>query len=204
MRYSVTRFKSLAAALKDIGPFIRNGEHLQTGKAFEQFGGMRSREMLANWLVCVVTNSADRRELTFSSDPTGGDGIIEDTATGETWLTEHVLVPQLRAAQTSDAEALILKAVEEKQCKGGAAYAAGKTLIVFLNAGAGIWHPNRIARQLPKPLHFAAVWAVGLQFVDAGEYVYTVTNLDLSDGDAPAFLVRISKEFDAWDVSRAQ
>ncbi len=124
MKYSVTRFKSLTAALKELEPLIRNGEHLQTGKAFEQFGGMRSREMLAN--------------------------------------------------------------------------------IVFLNAGAGIWHPNRIARQLPKPLHFAAVWAVGLQFVDAGEYVYAVTNLDLSDGDAPAFLVRVSKEFDAWEVSRAQ
>jgi hypothetical protein len=193
----------LAAALKELEPFIRNGEHLQTGKPFEQFGGMRSREMLANWLVCVVTNWADGRQLTFSSDPTGGDGIIEDMATGETWLTEHVLVPHLRGGETDDAEALILRAIEEKQRKGGAAYAAGKTLIVFLNAGAGIWYPNRVARQLPKPLHFGAAWAVGLQFVDGGEYVYAVTNLDLSDGDAPAFLVRISKGFDAWKIGRA-
>jgi hypothetical protein len=118
VKYFVTRFKSLPVALKELEPFIRNGKHLQT-----------------NW--------ADGRQLTFSSDPTGGDGIIEDMATGETWHTEHVLVPHLRAAQTGDAETLILRKVEEKQRKGGAAYAAGKTLIVFLNAGAGIWHPNR-------------------------------------------------------------
>jgi hypothetical protein len=204
MKYSVTRFKTLAIALKELEPFIGNGKHLQIGKAFKQFGGMRSREMLANWLVCVVTNWADGRQLTFSSDPTGGDGIIEDTATGETWLTEHVFVPHLPAGQTGDAEALILRKIEDKRRKGGAAYAAGKTLIVFLNAGAGIWYANRIARQLPEPLLFAAVWVVALQVVDAGEYVYAVTNLDVSDGDAPAFLVRISKEFDAWEISRAQ
>src|SRR6476660_6894011 len=36
MKYRVTRFKSLAIALKEIEPFIRNGEHLQTGKPFEK------------------------------------------------------------------------------------------------------------------------------------------------------------------------
>src|SRR5262249_19889180 len=68
--------------------------------------------------------------------------------------------PRLRAGQTPDAETLILKAIDQKRDKGGAAYAAGKTLIVFLDAGAGTWFPNRVARRLPDPLHFAAVWVV--------------------------------------------
>jgi DNA invertase Pin-like site-specific DNA recombinase len=185
MNYPVTRFTSLAVALKEIEPFIRNGGHLQTGKPFKKFGGMRSRELLANWLLCVAINSVSEGKLTFSSDPIGGDGIICDDVTGETWPTEHVMVPRLRAGQTDDAEALILKAVEQKRGMGGAAYAGGKTLIVFLDAGAGTWLPNKVARQLPKPLHFTTVWVVGLQRVEAGEYVYGVTNLDVSEGQCP-------------------
>jgi hypothetical protein len=205
MKYPVTQFKSLGVALKELEPFIRNGKHLQTGKRFKKFGGMLSREMLANWLVCVAINAEDRIELNFSSDPVGGDGIIRNVATGETWPTEHVMVPRLNEGQTGDAEALILNAIQKKRLKG-AAYARGKTLIVFLEAGpaAGKWFPNRVARQLPRPLDFATAWVVALKGVEEGEYVYNVTHLDVSEGDAPALLVRIRKEFNAWDVTRIQ
>ena len=118
--------------------------------------------------------------------------------------TEHVMVPRLRAGQADDAETLILKAIDQKRDKGDAAYAAGKTLIVFLDAGAGTWFPNRVARRLPDPLHFAAVWVVGLQGVEASEYVYGVTNLDLIEGNAPTLLVRIKEDFGAWEVTRTQ
>jgi hypothetical protein len=86
--------------------------------------------------------------------------------------------------------------------KAARPYAASKTLAVFLEAGAaaGAWHPNRLGRGLPDPLHFATVWVVALQKVEDGAYVYAVTNLDVSDGVAPTLLVRIGKEFDAWDV----
>lgn len=204
MKYPVKRFKSLSVALKELEPFIRNGEHLQTGKPFKKFGGMRSREILANWLLCAAVNSATVGELTFSSDPVGGDGIICDMSTGETWPTEHVMVPRLRRGQTDDAETLILKAIGKKISKGGAAYATGKTLIVFLDAGAGVWFPNKVARNLPDPLHFAAAWVAGLQGVEADEYVYGVTHLDVSGGNAPTFLVRIGKDFDAWEVRPMQ
>jgi hypothetical protein len=99
---------------------------------------------------------------------------------------------------------LILKAIGLKQNKGGAAYASGKTLVVFLNAGAGIWYPNRVAKQLPRPLDFAAVWVVGLHGGDAGEYIYNATLLDVSEGDAPAWRVRLSEAFDAWKVDGVQ
>jgi hypothetical protein len=32
MKHRVTRFKSLKVGLKELEPFIRNGEHLQTGE----------------------------------------------------------------------------------------------------------------------------------------------------------------------------
>lgn len=200
MRYPVKRFKSLAVALKELEPFIRNGQHLQDGKPFGRFGGMRSREMLANWLLCAAVNSGSESKLNFSSDPIGGDGILRDDATGETWPTEHVMVPKLRPGQTGDAEALILQAVEQKRSKGGEAYAAGKTLVVFLNAGAGTWSPNKVARQLPVPLYFATVWVVGLQTVEMGTYIYGVTHLELTDGNAPIVRVHIGKDFDTWKV----
>jgi hypothetical protein len=206
MKHPTTRFKSLKVALKELEPFIRNGEHLQTGKPFKRFGGLRSRELLANWLLCVAFNydcrSPDR--LTFTSDPLGGDGILYDTESDTSFPTEHVLVPAVRGGKAVDVEALILKAIDRKRKKGWAAYASGKTLVVFLNAGGGVWHPNRVAKRVPDPLHFAVVWVVGLHHVEAGRYVYGVTQLDLSDGSAPTWLVSIGTDFCTWSIERIQ
>ena len=97
-----------------------------------------------------------------------------------------------------------LKAIALKQNKGGAAYASGKTLVVMLNADGGPWYPNKVADQLPAPLDFDAVWVVGLHGVDADEYVYDVVRLDRSRGNAPAWSVRIAKDFESWTIESVQ
>ena len=201
----MTKFKSLDACLKELEPFIRNGAHLQTGKPFKRFGGLRSREILANWLICVAINSERQGSpLIFTSDPQGGDGIICDTETETTWPTEHVMVPKAGPSETRSIETLILNAVELKQQKGGAAYASGKTLIVFLDSGLGEWLPNKVTRQLP-PIDFDAVWVVGLQGVVSGKYIYGISRLHmLPDGNAPTWLIRIEQDFNSWDVRRLQ
>lgn len=207
MKYPVARFKSLALALKELEPFIRDGNHLQTGKPFRQLRGMRSREVLANWLICVAANFEHRGDrLSFTSDPIGGDGLIVDSQTKVTWQTEHVIVlrQRLTSATEKNIETRILEAVGDKRDKGGAAYATGKQLVVFLDSGAGCWFPNKVARELPRPLYFDDVWVVGLCQLDLGEYVYAVTQLDLSDGNTPAWLVRIGRNFDKWGVERIQ
>jgi hypothetical protein len=131
MKYPITRFKSLKLALKELEPFIRNGRHLQTGKPFKRFGELRSRELLANWLVCAAINSLHQTErLTFSTDPLGGDGIIRDTETERTWPTEHILVPTVNSGEV-DVEVLILEAIGKKHSKGGAATLPGKRLSYF-------------------------------------------------------------------------
>ncbi len=187
-------------ALKELEPYVRNGHHLQTGRRISNFGDMLSREMLANWLLCVVGNATCEVKLTFS---TGDDGIIWDEASGETWPTEHVMVPHLHG-QADNAEALILEKVDHKR-RFGEPYGSGKTLVVFLNAGvAGKWHPNTVARRLPEPLYFATVWVVSPHGFESGEYVYNVTNLDLSAGHVPIFKVRIEQNFDRWHVTRSQ
>lgn len=205
MKYPVIYFKSLKDAIKQLEPVIRNGNAIQTGKPIKQFGNQLPREMLANLLLCLAINShrdpPDR--LTFTSDPKGGDGIILDTVTGETWPTEHVLAPTISGSKAEDVEAVILEKIEFKRQKPGQPY-AGKTLVVLLNIEGLKWYPNRVARQLPAPLGFAAVWVVGLQGVEAGEYVYAVTELDVSEGDAPVSLVRIAKNWDAWQVTLLQ
>lgn len=72
MKHQVKHFKSMEIGLKELEPFVRDGMHLQSGKPFEQMGGMRSREAIANWLLCAVVNHTGQRELSFTSDPTGG------------------------------------------------------------------------------------------------------------------------------------
>src|ERR1700730_14048878 len=114
MEYPSKRFKSLAIALKEIEPFVRNGAHLQTGRQFANFNDMRSREILANWLICATFNAESRAErFTFAStsDPIGGDGVMLDTETGETWPTEHVLVPT-QNPKKKELETRILDAIE--------------------------------------------------------------------------------------------
>jgi hypothetical protein len=202
LRYPATRFKNLKKALKELEPFFRDGRQIQSGRPLREFGGLRPRELVANWLLCVAFNehceSPDR--LTFFSDPLGGDGILYDTKTDEPFPTEHVLVPN-QMGKVANIEALILKAIDDKRNKGGAAYASGKTLVVFLNAGGGSWFPNKVAKQLPDPLYYAVVWVVGLE---AGEYDYSVTQLDVGECDAPTWLIRIASNFDSWAVDRVQ
>jgi len=220
MKHGVTKFISLTIALKELEPFIRNPEHLKSGKPFKRFGDMRSREVLANWSICAVVNGADAERYTFCSDPIGGDGIIIDTTTDATWQTEHVYVPN-RAAITKitiseenpapnplaneDIKALILDKIKMKIDKGGEAYASGKSLVVFLDSGAGKWFPNHVMKELPNPLLFNDVWIVGLYSFKNEQYTYCVTHLVPNDkGNAPAYLIRISKDFESWQVEKVQ
>lgn len=205
MKFRTVRFKNLSLCLKELEPFVRSGTHLRTGRGFKRFDGLRSRELLGNWLLCVTLNFVTTpHRFIFTSDPSGGDGIIFDTSTENTWPTEHIFVPPMRADEKATIEELILKAIDQKRQKGGAAYASGKTLVVFLDSGGGVWFPNKVARSLPKPLLFDAAWVVGLHAVDAGEYSYDATCLDLSGGAAPAYRIQISKDFDDWTVQQVQ
>jgi hypothetical protein len=205
MKYPIARFTSLEEALKQLTPFVRNARLLETGRPLRKFYGLRPREMWANWLLCAVLNfqnqQADRWTFFSTSDPIGGDGVIYDTLTQRTFPTEHVFVPRVRRAGSNNtAAALILTAIEQKQRKGGDAYASGKQLVVFLDVDGGQWSPNVVTAQLPVPLYFADVWVISLQYVKDDDYIYAVTLLDLSDGNAPRWHVRIMKNFDAWEV----
>jgi hypothetical protein len=206
MKYPAKRFKSLPVALKEIEQYIRHGKDLLSGAPFNNFGDMRSREILANWLICAAFNSESHPDrLTFASvdDPIGGDGVLIDTATDETWPTEHVLALG-SPGDTGEIEPRVLAAVGQKIMKG-ASYATGKTLVVFLEKGDGrTWFANKVARALPQPLHFGAVWVVGLHCVEAGEYTYNVTQMDEEAGIAHVWRVRIAADFSTWTVELVQ
>lgn len=203
MKFNVTHFRTPQIALKELEPFVRDGRHLYTGKPFKRFGKLRSRELLANWLICAVLNAGNpKSRFTFTSDPQGGDGILYDRESEIGWPTEHVMVPKATPGSVRDITTLIVDTVTAKQAKGGAAYARGKVLVVFLDAGLGEWFPNRVARHLPR-LDFDDVWVAGLHEVK-DEYVYGVTQLNLHGGNSPICLLRISRDFSAWRVERLQ
>jgi hypothetical protein len=56
MKFQVVRFKSLRSALNEIAKFVSEARQLQTGMPLKRFGGLRPRELLANWLVCAAFN----------------------------------------------------------------------------------------------------------------------------------------------------
>ena len=96
------------------------------------------------------------------TDTLGGDGIIVDDETGQTWPTARAMVAwRARANLQGVIEQLILNAIKDKCAKVGAACKAGKALIILLHAESGVWHPNVVARNLPKPLQFENLWVVG-------------------------------------------
>lgn len=204
MRYDSTRFESPQLALKELEPFIKDGEHLQTGRPFDSSGGLRSREMLANWLLCEAVNSVTSPgRLTFAGthDAAGGDGVIIETVASAGIATEHVLVLRHEGGPDVDIEQAILTKIQQKHLKGGEAYGSGKTLVVFREAAGKPWLPIRLTERLPEGLAFDAVWVVGLQTVDGdGRYVYDVTRLDLSQGPPPVWSVRIASDFATWEV----
>ena len=61
-------FVAPSVALKTLGPYIEDATHLQTGKPFQNFGDMRSREAVANWLLCATANGIDGRILGALAD----------------------------------------------------------------------------------------------------------------------------------------
>lgn len=207
MNHDSKHFKSLKIALKELEPFIRNGKHLETGRPFKAMHGLRSREGLANWLICAVFNAiAGKERLTFAAiaQEIGGDGVLVDTTTKETWPTEHVTVRNddndKRAIETR-----VVEAIRQKQDKGDEQYAGGKTLVVFVNAGnSSEWWPNRVAKAVPQPILFGAIWLVGLQAIENSKYHYNVIEIDAENGVGHVWRVRITASFDKWSVSHIQ
>lgn len=202
-QHSVRRFKSMAVALRELEPFVRNGQHLMTGRPFEAMGGLRSREILVNWLVCTVGNFERGREaFTFSSDPTEGDGIIYDLDSGTGFETEHVMITRYEDSDVC-IEDKIAAAVARKQAKGPQ-YASGKALLVLNDSGGGDWYPVRAARKI-QPNDFEDVWVIGLDgAVVEGPYSYGVSHLDYRKGHAPTWRVKVAADFSTWEVERIQ
>lgn len=202
MRQDVTTFKTLKTCIKELERFIRDGNHLETGRRFKKFGNLSSSEVLGCWLLAaVLCHEAKSKKIRICTDPQGGDGTLYDTEEKQSYPIEQVMVTRWGEVD-KDTEGLILEQIEKKQNKGGKAYATGKTLVVFLNRKGESWNPNRLAKNLPKELDFDDVWVVGLQEVIDDSYSYNVTQLNADR--CPIWRVTIDESFQAWEVMRIQ
>ncbi len=202
MRQEVTTFRTLKSCIKELERFIRDGNHLETGRRFKKFGNLSSREVLGCWLLsAVLCHEARSEKIRICTDPQGGDGNLYDTEEKRSYPIEQVMVTRWGEVG-KDLEGLILEQIGKKQNKGGKAYASGKILVVFLNRQGADWYPNRLAKMLPKKIDFDDVWVVGLQEVIDDTYLYNVTQLN-SIG-CPIWRVHIDKLFESWVVSRIQ
>lgn len=82
---------------------------------------------------------------------------------------------------------------------GGAQYASGKTLVIFLEGG-GEWFPDKVSRQLKEPLLFDSLWLFSLCSPFVGGYVYDV--VQFQNGLVNKWKIFINKEFDSWVVKK--
>lgn len=202
MRQVVTTFKTLKTCIKELEPYVRDGNHLKTGRRFKKFGNLSSSEILGCWLLAaVLCHEAKSEKIRICTDPQGGDGTLYDIIEKQSYPIEQVMVTGWKQVD-KDSETLILEQINKKQNKGGKAYASGKTLVVFLDRKGEGWFPNRVARRLPKKLDFDDVWVVGLQeFID-DTYSYNVTQLNALG--CPIWRIYIKQSFEAWEVKKIQ
>ena len=191
--------------LDDIIRIIKNPEVLYVGRELSNFH-LRPREILVNWLICVVGNSeGDAGDWTFAEDPMGGDGLLVDRLTDKAWPTEHVFIRAPEPSNDDSAENLMVKAVEHKQ-KNGPAYAKGKYLVIFADditdSINGRWHPDKVSERIDGRHDFRSVWAVGLERVEQNEYKYWIVCLD--ERPCPIYIVSVDVETAEWSVGRIQ
>ncbi|WBT36572.1 hypothetical protein [Hyphomicrobium sp. DMF-1] len=194
----------LRAALKPLEPVFRNISTngrtipLEHGREIKVFGDLKPRELAVNWLLAAVADHLfPDMHFTVATNPEGGDGQIYDLISRTGLPTEHVIV----RGGDAPVDDLILNAIQKKVEKGGKAYAGGKTLVVFRYSGGDKqqWFPNKLARRLPNPLHFEAVWVVGFEGYSSDGMVYAVTRLERES--SPVWWVTIAPDFLTWAIT---
>jgi hypothetical protein len=182
-------------------------DHLRSGPEFDQLNGLRSREILGNWLIAAALNhDAGWERWSFTSERAGEhgvDGYLYDSTVNGGYPTEHTIALEFSDIPTTATEDRIIRAITKKQEYGGAQYAKGKILVVMIEGGEQMWHPNAAARRLP-PHDFDTVWVVAFQKIVDDHRIYAATNLTFLGKNVPTWLVCISPEFTAWSVKRTQ
>jgi hypothetical protein len=203
---NVRRFKSMRLALGEMQRYWYR-DHLRTGPEFDQLNGLRSREIMGNWLIAAALNlDAGWERWSFTSERAGEhgvDGYLYDSTVNGGYPTEHTIALEFGDTPTTTTEDRIIRAITKKQKHGGAQYAKGKILVVMVEGGKQMWHPNAVARRLP-PHDFDTIWVVAFQKIVDDHRIYAATNLKFLGQNVPTWLVCISPDFTAWSVKRTQ
>ena len=165
---------------------------------------MLPREIWGNWILSAICSEGREHELSITTDPDGGDGVIWDPATEVGWRMEHILLPVSHPADTRSTDQRIIDAANKKQTKGGAQYARGKTLVILNESSTGErWHPTVLAQNLPDN-DFVETWVIGPDNFHHASVTYAATKLELDRDQAPVFKVHINSLFTRWRVEQIQ
>lgn len=198
---SHVQVKDLKQVLKDMEPHIKRVQPLITGRPILNFP-LLMREALGNWLICAVGNY-NGYNITFQTDPSGGDGIIFNRVTKSGTYTEHVSainnLPNAKPITNSDD--FILQKIQDKIDKGKANNDKykNKMLVVFIE-GMGNFHPLKIAREIKGKHNFSSVWSFGLEKSNDTEYCYMVIQLSTYLSDPLIYKIHIPIDFESWTV----
>lgn len=190
------RIKSFQVLLKDLEPVVKNHhEILYTGREFTSFK-QRPREVLANWLLCIVLREKYGDAITFRESHEG-DGVILNKQTGDEILTEHVCAMDIPLGKEwPKGNDRIIEAVNHK-AERGAEYAKGKKSIVFVD-GAGEINTGIIRQSIAGKHCFDCVYCISPLKADSNGYSYFVT--EYYDLASITFKVNINPYFIDWSV----
>lgn len=199
--FAHVQVKDLKQVLKDMEPYIKKVQPLYTGRPISNFP-LLMREALGNWLVCAVGNY-NGYNITFQTDPTGGDGIILNRDTKGGTYTEHVCainnLPNSKPIINSDD--FIFEKIQDKIDKGtknGDKY-KNKMLVVFIE-GLINFHPFKIAHKINGKHNFSSVWSFGLEETNDKEYRYIIIQLSTYLSSPLIYKVHIPIDFESWTV----
>jgi hypothetical protein len=199
MNKEIKQIKDFKIALKDMEPYVKDGNYLLKGREFANFS-LRPREAWANWLICAVLRKLQGDDITFAED-TAGDGFLVDGKKGMAIPTEHVSALENSKNKQPKGEDRIIEAIYKK-IKRGPKYAEGKILVVFFD-GAGEFFRNKIRESIKGKHNFVSIFCVGLLTIDTNGYSYIITEFKEEYGDKSiSFKVQLNPDFTDWEISQ--
>lgn len=195
--------KEMVLVVKDLGdylhtvikPILETPGSLKSARELKNIG-LRPRELVGLFLICVVGRHISKQDWTISSDPDRGDGVIicnDKRREGEGFAVEQVYIPSFSTESLTEAA---ISAISEKSSKGKE-YGKKRHLVVFCDKHDRLDY-TKIKENIASNDIFTSYWIVGKY--SQKDFVYLVITLKATSDPPRAYAVRISRDFRSWGV----
>lgn len=196
MRTEIKGVRDLSEHLnKHIQFILKNSKLIKNGRPIAKIG-LRPREILGLFFVCVIGIEVDGGDWVPASDPDEGDGVIicrSGKREGESFGTEQTYIYSEEKGSLSE---LVIKRIKEKS-ELGKNYGKDRSLIIFVDKKGELdW--KKIMKVVEGNDIFNAIWLFGRYKKDSWSYFVMI--LKTETDPRKAFEVLINNSFTSWRV----